>query len=260
MSTNSPRRKRSDLSAGIQLPPGQISRSLTYLRRGDVLLRLALCLVAATVLWLATQGWTRPFSYTSGYIPQRDIVASIDFTAGELDVPENERRRQRARAQTICIYSHDVQPLVELREALKNRVFQVTHGEAFENLTEDERKAWQEFLPTTESMDNEEQFFKDFKLTLADDAELQKFERAVQIAFADFERDGAVGATGTPIRGGQPNIDRSSPGGTRGSGSASRSPKMCESPRRPRICGRGCTMVFKLPGCRKPISIRSRCW
>ncbi|MEX0820153.1 MAG: HDIG domain-containing metalloprotein [Pirellulaceae bacterium] len=192
MSTNSPRRKRSDLAAGIRLPPGQLSRLGIYLRRGDVMLRLGLCIVAAAIMWAATQGWSRPFSYTSGYIPPRDIVASIDFTAGELDVPENERRRQRARAQTICVYTHDVQPLVELRKALKNRVFQVTHGEAFELLTEDDRKAWQEFLPTTQSMDNEEQLFKDFKLALADDAELQKFERAVQIALADYERDGLL--------------------------------------------------------------------
>ncbi|MCA9120278.1 MAG: HDIG domain-containing protein [Planctomycetaceae bacterium] len=192
MSTSSPRRKRSDLAAGIQLPPGQISRSLTYLRQGDVLLRIALCLLAATVMWFATHGWSRPFPFTSGYIPPRDIVASIDFSTRELDVPENERRRQRALAQTICIYTHDVQPMVELREALKNRVFQVTHGEAFESLSDDDRKAWQEFLPTTGSMDNEALFFNDFKLALAEDPDLQKFERAVQIAFADYERDGLL--------------------------------------------------------------------
>ncbi|HRX78233.1 MAG TPA: HDIG domain-containing protein [Pirellulaceae bacterium] len=192
MSTSSPRRKRSDLAAGIQLPPGQMSRALRYLRQGDVLIRIGLCLLAATIMWAATRGWTRPFAFTSGYIPPRDIVASIDFSTHEPDVPENERRRQRAQAQTICIYTHDVQPLVELREALKNRVFQVTHGEAFESLSEDDRKAWQEFLPTTESMDNEEQFFKDFKLALVEDPELQKFERAVQIAFADYERDGLL--------------------------------------------------------------------
>jgi len=192
MSTSSPRRKRSDLAAGIRLPPGQMSQLLTYLRRGDVLLRLGLCLSAATVMWAATQGWSPPFPFTSGYFPPRDIVASIDFSTRELDVPENERRRQRARARTICIYTHDGQPLVELREALKNRVFQVTHGESFESLTEDDRKAWQEFLPTTESMDNEDQFFKDFKLALAEDAELQKFERAVQTAFADYEKDGLL--------------------------------------------------------------------
>ncbi|MBI2480263.1 MAG: hypothetical protein HYV60_17010, partial [Planctomycetia bacterium] len=180
------------MAAGIRLPPGRISQSLMDLRRGDVLLRIGLCLLAATIMWAATRGWSRPFAFTSGYIPPRDIVASIDFSTRELDVPENERRRQRARAQTICIYTHDVQPLVELREALKNRVFQVTHGEAYESLTEDDRKAWQEFLSPNEKVADEEQTFKDFKLALAEDPELQKFERAVQIAFADYERDGLL--------------------------------------------------------------------
>ena len=128
MSTSTPRRKRSDLAAGIQLPQGQVIQFATYLRRGDVLLRVGLCLLAATIMWAVTRGSARPFSYSSGYIPLRDIVARIDFSTGDLDGPENERRRQRARAQTICIYEHDAQPLVALRGALKNRVFQVTHG------------------------------------------------------------------------------------------------------------------------------------
>lgn len=41
-------------------------------------------------------------------------------------------------------------------------------------------------------MDNEALFFNDFKLALAEDPDLQKFERAVQIAFADYERDGLL--------------------------------------------------------------------
>ena len=192
MSTSSPRRKRSDLAADIQLPPGHMIRSLSNLRRGDVLLRLSLCLAAAFIMWVTMRGWSQPFSYKAGQLPQRDIVARVDFSAGELDIPEDERRKQRARAQTICIYEHDVQPLVEIREALKNRVFQLSNSESFEKLSDDDRKAWKEFLPTTESLDNEEQTFNDFKLAIADDVELKKFERAVQIAFADYDRDGLL--------------------------------------------------------------------
>lgn len=192
MSTSTPRRKRSDRVTGIKLPPGQIPRFLAYIRRGDVLLRVSLCLLAAIVMWAVTNGWSRPFSYRSGFIPQRDIMARVDFKTSELDSPENERRRQRAIAKTICVYQHDVQPLVELRQALKNRVFQVIHSEAFENLTEDDRKAWQEFLPPTESLENEQQLFGEFKAALADDAELVKFNRAIQMAFADYESDGLL--------------------------------------------------------------------
>ena len=37
--------------------------------RGDVLLRLALCLVSAIILWAITGGWEPPFSFRTGQVP-----------------------------------------------------------------------------------------------------------------------------------------------------------------------------------------------
>jgi len=192
MSSSNQPRTRSDLTAGVQLPPGQFRRFLIYLWRGDVLARIGLCFVAAAIIWGVTQGWAPPFRFHSGYTPPRDIVARVDFTTGEEDGPENERRRQRARAQTVCIYQHDVQPLVEMRGALKNRVFQIMQNEMLESLSEQDREAWQEFLPAPEKTDDEEQLFKELHVELADDSDLAKFERGVQIAFTDYERDGLL--------------------------------------------------------------------
>lgn len=158
------------------------------------MLRLLLCVLAAAAMWGATSGWKPPRPYTSGYTPVRDIVARIDFSTDKEDGPENERRRQRARAQTVCIYEHDVQPLVELRNALKNRVFLVRDAESIEALNTQDPAAWPEFLDAQNSPtdDVKERWFNDFREALADDTDLEKYERGVQNAFADYERNGLL--------------------------------------------------------------------
>lgn len=194
MSTTNQPRRRSDLAAGLRLPPGQWARLLGHLLRRDVLLRLLLCLVAALTMWAVTQGWSPPFAYRGGYTPARDLVAKVDFSTQDLDGPENERRRQRARAQTVCVYKHDVKPLIDLRDALKNRVFQIAHVESYAKLNADDAQAWQEFVLTADGRmpENAEQVFSDFRSALADDMELMKFENAVQVAMAEYERDGLL--------------------------------------------------------------------
>lgn len=167
---------------------------MEYLRRGEVLLRLALCLLAATIMWVATSGWKPPLPFSSGYTPARDIVARIDFSTTDEDGPENDRQRQRARAQTVCIYEHDVQPLVELRSALKNRVFFVRDAESLEALKEQDPTAWEDFLDVQNSptVEVKARWFNDFREALADDTDLAKFELGVQNAFANYERDGLL--------------------------------------------------------------------
>jgi len=196
MSTSNQPRTRSELVAGLRVPRGQVPSLLSRLRRGDVLLRIGLCLLAALAMWGVTRGWAPPFPYYTGYTPPRDIVASLNFSTGELDGPENERRRQRARSQTVCLYQHDVQPLVELRNALKNSVFQLTHAASFAELNQQDPQAWKEFLRPTDDesgiAQNTEDLFTEFRAALADDGELVRFERALQIAFSDYERDGLL--------------------------------------------------------------------
>ncbi|MBP86487.1 MAG: metal-dependent phosphohydrolase [Planctomycetaceae bacterium] len=194
MSTSQPPRTRSDLTASLRLPKSPLSSTVSYLRRSDVLLRLLLCLLAAVVMWGATTGWKPPLPFASGYTPVRDIVARIDFSTVTKDGPENERRRQRAEAQTVCVYEHDVQPLVELRNALKNRVFLVRDAESLEALNTQDPAVWTEFLDAQNSPADEvkERWFSDFREALAADTDLANFERGVQNAFADYERDGLL--------------------------------------------------------------------
>ena len=82
MANHIQRRTRSERVAAIELPPGLLERTWEYLHRGDVLLRLTLCLLTAIALWAITGAWAPPFSFRKDYTPRRDIVG----------VP-NDRRR-----------------------------------------------------------------------------------------------------------------------------------------------------------------------
>ena len=79
MSTGSKKKRRIDRVASVELPPGVFGNMLSHLRRGHVLVRLAMCAVTAVLLWTITHGWTTPMPYHLGDVPQRDIVARTEF-------------------------------------------------------------------------------------------------------------------------------------------------------------------------------------
>jgi putative nucleotidyltransferase with HDIG domain len=192
MSNGNQPRTRSDLVAGLRLPRGQLARMLDTLRRGDVLVRLSLCLVAAIVMWATTSAWAPRFAFRAGYTPPRDIIARDSFS--KYDPVETANRRRTARNQALCVYIHNRQPLIEIRAALKDSVFQIINAESFGQLQQNTPKVWAGFSNVEKDADeeNEERLFSDFREALADDAELARFERALQGAFSEFERDGLL--------------------------------------------------------------------
>ena len=118
---------RSDHVASLTLPPGRVARVMGHLRQADVLLRIGICLLAAVGMWLITCGWTPPFGYRVGHLPNRDICARMAFSVPD---PEGtEKLRKKTRSELTCTYTHDDRPLKELRSALKSRVFQVLAAE-----------------------------------------------------------------------------------------------------------------------------------
>ena len=192
MSNGHQPRTRSDLVAGLRLPPGQLARSLNALRRGDVLVRLAICLLAAIVMWATTSAWAPRFPFRAGYTPPRDIIAREMFS--KYDPVETTNLKRAARKEALCVYVHNRQPLIGLRAALKDSVVQIINAESFGQLQQEFPKAWAEFshVEKEASEENEELLFNDFREALANDPELARFESAVQSAFAEFEREGLL--------------------------------------------------------------------
>lgn len=84
------KRPRNARVTSFELAPGRASKALAVLRRGDVLLRVALALSAVTALWSVSLGWLPPFVYHVGYVPQRNITARVGFSAPDPRVLASE--------------------------------------------------------------------------------------------------------------------------------------------------------------------------
>jgi len=93
-----------------------------------VLLRVALCFVAAVLVWAITGAWAPPFSYRSGYIPPRDIVSRASFSVRDI---------QEQTEQTYA--SHKT--LAEGGRPLSTNDVQVLYAEHAE--VNSQRSAWE---------------------------------------------------------------------------------------------------------------------
>ncbi len=126
----------------VEGPQGFLGSLLERASRSEVLLRLALCLGAATVLLIALHGWTEPMPWHSGSVATRGIAARVPF-----EKPDQERTRtaqERAAAQVRVVYTQDPAPLLRLRDGLKNRAAEIGAADALDVVSRD---AWLEFAP-----------------------------------------------------------------------------------------------------------------
>ncbi|MCA9248599.1 MAG: HDIG domain-containing protein [Planctomycetales bacterium] len=143
MSTGGQRRTRSERVAALELPPGWFGQQLDRLQQGDVVLRLALCLLTAVVLWAVTGAWAPPFPYQEGDIPARNIVARVDFEV--VDPAATLDARERARNLARAIYIQDPDPWRQLRASLQINVDKVLTAKTLDEL--DSKDVWLKFEP-----------------------------------------------------------------------------------------------------------------
>ena len=230
-STGNPKRTRSDRVATLKLPPGTIERAWNTLWRGDVILRLSLCFVTALAAWIITGFWNPPFEYRLGDVSTRNVVSRVSFEI--IDPQKTELAREEARRLQHCVYDHDPRPLLELQQALKDKIFQLVGADSYEDVDKD---LWSEFLtePPTEEENTVTQNelnevgslisslatqgagppidlapgqpitteyrkraeFERFKKSLEDDPNLEKFVEGVSRSLAEFEKTGLLDKLG----------------------------------------------------------------
>ena len=196
MSTNGiQKRTRQQRVATVELPPGVWGTLLSQLRRGSVLLRLALCALVAVFLWAFTYGWEPPFRYQLGEIPQRDIVARVDFD--QIDAAATEEAENRARRLAKATYNQDAQQLVQLRAQLRSEISKLLTAEKLEDV---DAELWKEFQPPLAAAtpdptaeEQQEQFAR-FRESFAVENAVEVFGEQMAQVMAPFEQWGLLEA------------------------------------------------------------------
>lgn len=194
MSAGSKKRTRSERVASVELPPGLWGSLRMHLRRGHVLVRLALCTVAAIALWVITQGWLPPQPYHLGDIPPRDITARVQFE--KLDVKATAEAREQARKLAVAWYEQDATQISQLRAKLENDVSQIVAAEDFASI----EPLWREFEPklaegTPEPTQEErQQQFEKFRDALKAEGALEAFKKSLAESTRLLEQNGILDA------------------------------------------------------------------
>ncbi len=193
MSQILPRRTRSRRVTSVELPPGFWGKLLAHLQRGAVLLRLALCLIAAILLLIFTSGWDPPFRYRLNETPERDIVARVDFA--QTDIEATKDARTRARRLTVAVYDQDPAPLAQLRAQLRLEISKLLTAEKFAAVDQELWKTFQPLLadgtPDPTPQEQEEQFQR-FRASFDGENALETFGEKVTEAMAPLEQWGLL--------------------------------------------------------------------
>ena len=225
MSSAQNKRPRSKRVAPLKLPPGTYEKAWDTVRRGDVLARVALCLLVAMCVWAVTGGWVPPFAFREGDILARNVVARVTFE--RINLQATLDARNSAREVMECVYVHDPRPLRELQGALKDKIFNLLAANSYDEV---DKTLWGEFVAADDETDQDaladldaaaavsaatarigiapplqiqpgtpasrlwrrRAEFARFKQAFADDANLTKFEESVKRSLAEFTDHGLL--------------------------------------------------------------------
>jgi putative nucleotidyltransferase with HDIG domain len=192
MSTGSKKKRRIDRVTSLEMPPGVWGTLWDNLRRGYVLVRLAMCALAALLLWVVTTGWAPPFPHHWGDVLQRDFVARTQFERP--DEEATRKAKDQARGLAIAIYDQDPTQLEQLRAKIENDVAQLLAAESYE----DAQPIWEQFRlqlgegtpqPTEEERREKYQRFRE---ALSADGALDAFKTALSESLAPLKQKGLL--------------------------------------------------------------------
>lgn len=152
--------------------------------KADWAVRILIGLSAAVALLIVCKTWEPRFTFRSGMIPERDIIARVNFEV-ENQIETQANRLQKVREVPV-FYRNRMAPLEQLRARLKNRLFVVLDAPSMKEMNEEERKAFEEFAsiepvtPESATVDrpsaNEQ--FDALKAVFGGDPELEKLDTA----------------------------------------------------------------------------------
>jgi cyclic-di-AMP phosphodiesterase PgpH len=214
MSVASKQRGRQERIEALGIPKPRFMQWWEHSNKVDSLIRVAIAAIAAFAVLVCCQTWKPPFAYRMGAVPARDLITRVTFQVP--DEAATEITRTQKRRDVLALYSNRTQPIVQLRGALKDQLFLIVSATSFDQMNEDDRKAFAQFYAgdeTAEPDDSPAARFALFKSVLADDPELQKVDDAVRNILQPIDEHGLLTAMQHAIDQGSQRMIRVYPAG-----------------------------------------------
>ena len=205
MASGSSKKSRSTRADAFQLSNRQLREDvMESLRNGKNWGHLLLSLVAALLMWGITQGWTTPFQYRIGFIPERDIVAAVSFEVeDEIGTVVQQRR---AEAETLCIYKNDTYQLDKQQENIELAVDDLLAAESWGTAP---MEHWGKFLAIDkaavageeasvelEVLERSKGDYERFCLLLAEESTRENFKAALDEVYQPWIESGVLDTLG----------------------------------------------------------------
>ena len=183
MSTSSNKRAGKERIQSLGLPKNRMIQWWGDHHGPGIWSRLSMVLLAALLMMLISRTWEPLFPYRLGDYPTRDLVSRVDFQMP--DKAATQAMRLQKRRETLAYYENQNKPLTQRREELKDQLFLILGAQSFEQMTQEERRAFSEFYEEDETAgpgDTASDRFAILKNVLSNDTNLVKTDNALRIA------------------------------------------------------------------------------
>lgn len=143
MESSGTKRTRSERVASLQLEPSTFSRIAATVFTGKNILQLLIALIAAGLLLVILRGWEPPFAFREGQIPERDIIARVQFEIQ--DTAQTDALRAQKRRDVACYYENNPSPIQNLHDSLRRNLELLSDDEPFDKLSDRQSTALSAF-------------------------------------------------------------------------------------------------------------------
>jgi len=194
MSPTQNAKTRSERAANLRVEGYPWRRVIERFTSIDALVRLGMAMLAAIILVTFVRGWEPPFAYRKGFIPQRAILPRVAFKV--VDQEKTYALRIQAGREVLCIYENNKEPIVQLRDAVKDALFAVREAKNATELTAKLSQSLDQLGSTVLDFDetplSHERALEAIHATLATDADISKFDAAMREVLDPIEEFGLL--------------------------------------------------------------------
>ncbi|HBE70728.1 MAG TPA: hypothetical protein DDW52_21500, partial [Planctomycetaceae bacterium] len=188
------KRTRLDRVSKLQLEPSAVSRWLRQAFNGVTALHVILAIVVGALLIVTLRGWRPAFPYRSGQVPDRDIVARVQFEM--VDDGQTAQIKKQRRRGVLCYYENRPLAIRQLGSTLKNKISPLLDEAPFEELTPAQLTSLQSLVPETSSTYTPSEALEALRTLFLDRGKLDngKFDDAVKSVLDPIAERGVLKA------------------------------------------------------------------